>query len=683
MIAKSEWPESAPPELGNPLRIEAFLKDEIKRTQVTLIGELDLVTPTPYAGVEWSLFELASYLVNKNIIKNSLTVEKMQDWKYPATLSIWSVGVAQLAEDGMIKLWDLDGYSAGQLAHLATMFSRSIEMLELATFEGELLGAQKNVQLARIHAMIPDFAAQRYSEIIHRAVKYNHGIIQILHSVIEDTIISKGVRRLFSARPEIGMDLIERSFNFLAYGYQLDLPARLKSRLNQNAPRENVKRHVESFPIVEFIEWEGAFRIMGANSWQILDETMSRVEYDRLPESNIYVTKGENPRIPILDLSLGYLICNSKGKLIYGNSIPSEGYLIWKDGTKILSSIEFLEDGFMPHWSSWHFSYFQNVSEIELALSNGESKKLLNRKTVSVLDFRVPNLLDENGNPVYSGYPTLDEPQHLRLTDHITDSQLELNQHIGPVVDEPGGEIDLTISSGLGKSKRWTGLVVPGLELSGLENAIRAGNTKSVSLKLPPTWKFNYPTDFKDHSEATISITAKPDLEAQVFRIRNSGNEEFFIGLEVPVLSWSVEFTDRESVTVANCLQVNIVERPSVRAVILHGVGDYVPFLRIGEVSILGRKRGNDVRFDLRLLADVSSETQESVEMTWNYEVIELITFQKIESKKLRTVDLSSLAIAVIEKGFFTQEVWDKYKTETVKESQDLRRALLRQRGNS
>ena len=203
---KTEWPENAPPELGNPLLIEAFLKEEIRRTQVTLIGELDLVAPTSYAGIEWSLFELASYLVNKNIIKNSLTVEKMADWKYPATLSIWSVGVAQLAADGMIKLWDLDGYSAGQLANLATMFSRSIEMLELATFEGELLGAQKNVQLARIHAMIPDFAAQRYSEIIRRAVKYNQGVIQILHAVIEDTVISKGVRRLFSARPEIGID---------------------------------------------------------------------------------------------------------------------------------------------------------------------------------------------------------------------------------------------------------------------------------------------------------------------------------------------------------------------------------------------------------------------------------------------------------------------------------------------
>jgi hypothetical protein len=679
---KTEWPENAPPELGNPLLIEAFLKEEIRRTQITLIGELDLVAPTSYAGIEWSLFELASYLVNKNIIKNSLTVEKMADWKYPATLSIWSVGVAQLAADGMIKLWDLDGYSAGQLANLATMFSRSIEMLELATFEGELLGAQKNVQLARIHAMIPDFAAHRYSEIIRRAVKYNQGVIQILHAVIEDTVISKGVRRLFSARPEIGMDLIERSFNFLAYGYQLELPSRLKSKLDQNLPRENVKRKVDSFPVVEFVEWEGAFRVVGASSWQILDEALNRVEFNQIPESNVYVTKDGSLKIPILDISQGYLICNSSGRLVYGNSIPSDGYLLWHDETKIVSAIDFLEDGYMPFWKSWHFSYFQNVSELELVLPNGDIKKLTNRKTVSVQDFRVPNLLNESGNPVFSAYPTLIEPQLLKLTDHITDSQLELNQHIGPVVNESGGEIDLTISSGLGKSRRWTGLVIPGIQLSGLDNAIRVGDKKPVTLRLPKTWKFTYPADFVELSEATVNIEASTNLEPQVFRIRNSGFEEFFIGLEIPVLSWSIEFTNRESITVAGSFRVNRTERASVRAVILHGVGDYVPLLRVGEVSIPGRKRGNDVRYDLRLLADIRNNSNDAVEMTWNYETVRLVSFEQVASKKLKSVELSKLASAVIEKGYFSQADWDNYRSRAVKESLDLRKMLLRQRGN-
>ncbi len=138
------WPENAPSELGNPRRIEQFLENEIRSRQVTLVGELDLISETSYAGINWSLFELASYLVNKNIIKNSLTPELMSNWSYPATLAIWSVGQAQLAEDGN-KLWDISGYSAGQLASLALMFTKSIACLDLATFEEELLGAQKHV----------------------------------------------------------------------------------------------------------------------------------------------------------------------------------------------------------------------------------------------------------------------------------------------------------------------------------------------------------------------------------------------------------------------------------------------------------------------------------------------------------------------------------------------------------
>ena len=68
------WPENAPSELGNPRKIEKFLESEIRSRQITLVGELDLVSESSYAGTNWSLFDLASYLVNKNIIKNNLKI---------------------------------------------------------------------------------------------------------------------------------------------------------------------------------------------------------------------------------------------------------------------------------------------------------------------------------------------------------------------------------------------------------------------------------------------------------------------------------------------------------------------------------------------------------------------------------------------------------------------------------
>lgn len=679
---KTEWPESAPVELGNPIRIEEFLSSEIQKRNITLVGELDLREPTSYAGTGWSLFDLANYLANKNIIKNSLTVEKMKDWKYPATLAIWSVGRAQLAEDGN-KHWDLDGYSPNQRSGLATMFSNSIEKLKLETFEGELLGAQRHVQLARIHAMIPDFAAKRYSDLIHKAVKYHRPKIQILQDVIEDTIISKGVKRLFTAKQDIGLDLIERSFNYLAYGYELDLPDRLKSKLNRNGVIKQTRKKGDDFPKVHFAEYAGALEILGGFSWSIVDETGQHIDHDRVPESNIFASKSDSEKILILDKSPGYLLFDARGNLIYGTSLPVEGgFLLWRNDVEIKSEIIQMEYGYLPEWHDWNYTYFQDLTDLILQLPDKTQKVFTAKKYVSLVDFRVPNLIDIDRQGVYSAYPEVKEPQYLKLTDHLTDTQLELNNHVGPILDEPGGEIDITVSSGLGKSRSWKGLVIPGIEVGGLSNSQRLGTKCKVELKLPASWKFVIPPEFEGESRAELIIDVHANQEPVLLKVRDSAAEEYFLGLQVPVLSWTIEFEKKESVTLGNTLRININERKSIRALILHGVNEYVPVLMASGQPVLGRKRGDSARYDLRILADMENETENSVSMLWNYESIQLISFVKLESKKMKSVDPKNFAFDAIEKGLFSQGDWDSYKAETQQQSMDLRKSLRRQRGN-
>jgi hypothetical protein len=679
---KTEWPESSPPELANPKAIEKFLNDEISNKQVALVGELDLRESTSYAGLDWSLYDLANYLANKNIIKNSLTQEKMASWNYPATLAIWSVGKAQSAEDGN-KLWDLPGYTPSQLANLATMFSRSIEIMELATFEGELLGAQRHVQLARIHAMIPDFAATRYSEIIHRAVKYNQSKLQIFHQVVGDTIISKGVQRLFSARQDIGLDLIERSFNYLAYGYELDLPDRLKSKLNREGIQKQSKKRLVSFPSVYFQEHLGGFEIRDGETWAIVDEAGNAINNNRIPETNIYAVKDSTEKILIFDKSEGYFIFDSKGALTYGSALPADGgFLIWHNKVKIKSDLDHLDFGYLPMWEEWNFTYFQDVSELVLEMPSGASKVFSARKFLSVKDFKVPNLLDKNGNPVYSAYPEISDVQYLKMTDHLNDTQIELNQHLGPVIDDLGGDINLTISSGLGKSRTWVGLVIPGIQVTGLENSQRIGANVHASLKLPPDWKFILPSTSEGQSKSSVNIEVRSDQEALLFKVCNSRNDEYFMGLEIPVLSWSVEFSAKESVTVATSLRVGISERKLVRALILHNVNEYIPVVMAGEIPVIGRRRGSDVRYDLRILSDMKIDNEHPVSMKWNYENLDLITFVRPQSTKLQAVDPKNFALDAIAKGLFTQGDWDSYQADTKKQSHDLRMALRRQRGN-
>ncbi len=676
------WPENAPSELGNPRSIERFLDDQIRSRQVTLIGDLDLVSETSYAGVNWSLFDLASYLVNKNIIKNSLTSELMANWAYPATLAIWSVGQAQLAEDGN-KLWDIPGYSPGQLANLALMFTKSIEQLELATFGDELLGAQKHVQLARIHALIPDFAAQRYSEIIHRAVKYNQSKVQILNYVIDDTIISKGVRRLFSARQEIGLDLIERSFNYLAYGYELDLPDRLKSKLSRGNLQRKPKQKKDAFPSISFLEYAGTIEVRGGESWHIVDSAGSPIDHQRITENNLFAIKEGSEKVKLLDVTLGYLLFDISGNLIYGSTLPLDGgYLLWRDDVKILSEFANLDDGHLPLWPNWNFTFFHDRTEIFLELPDGSTKRFESRKTVSVKDFKVSNLQDINGNSIYSNYPVIEETGYIKLTDYLTDTQIELVNHGGPVMDASGGVIDMTLSSGLGKSRSFKGLVIPNLSVSGIENALQIGSVAQISVELPADWEFSYPDEFINQTRASFQFKVEPNQDIMVLKVKDYAAQEHFIGLEVPVLSWSVEFSNRESVTVATTLQLDVASRKYVRAIILHGVNEYVPIVNAGEVPITGRKRGNDARYDLRLLSDVLTDGESTIGMKWNYQDVSLVSFIKPKSRKMKSVDIKNLAAEAIAKEIISEEDWNSYQAETQKQSFDLRNLLRRQRGN-
>jgi hypothetical protein len=167
-----------------------------------------------------------------------------------------------------------------------------------------------------------------------------------------------------------------------------------------------------------------------------------------------------------------------------------------------------------------------------------------------------------------------------------------------------------------------------------------------------------------------------------VLKVKDHAAQEHFIGLEVPVLSWSVEFSNRESVTVATTLQLDVASRKYVRAIILHGVNEYVPILNAGEVPITGRKRGNDARYDLRLLSDVLTEAESSIGMKWNYQDVSLVSFIKPKSKKMHSVDIRNLAAEAIAKEIISEEDWNSYQAETQKQSFDLRNLLRRQRGN-
>jgi len=457
----------------------------------------------------------------------------------------------------------------------------------------------------------------------------------------------------------------------------------LKSKLSRGNLQRKPKQKKDGFPSIAFLEYAGAIEVRGGESWQIIDSNGSQIEHQRINENSLFAIKEGSEKVKILDVTLGYLLFDLNGNLIYGSTLPIDGgYLLWRDDVKILSEMAHLDDGHLPLWPNWNFTFFQDLTELFLELPDASTKRFESRKTVSVKDFRVPNLQDINGNNIYSSYPVIEDTGYIKLTDHLADTQIELVNHEGPVVAASGGVIDMTLSSGLGKSKSFKGLVIPDLSVSGIENTLQIGSVAQISVELPNDWQFSYPDEFKNQTRANFQFKVEPNQDIMVLKVKDYAAQEHFIGLEVPVLSWSVEYSNRESVTVATTLQSDVASRKYVRAIILHGVNEYVPIINAGEVPISGRKRGNDARYDLRLLSDVLSEEESAIGMKWNYQDVDLVSFIKAKSKKMQSVDIKNLAVEAIAKKIISEEDWNSYQVETQKQSFDLRNLLRRQRGN-
>ena len=688
VAAQKPWPEAETSGAQSPIEIEKFLRSEIIRRQVTLIGELDLVEPTTYAGINWSLLDLANYLVSKPIIRSTLTNTSTWSngiWPYPATLAIWSVGHAQTEKDGN-KLWELlEDYSTSQKSKLAELFYQAVSSLGLEMFEGELENAQKYVQLARIHAMIPDFAIERYAEIINRGVKFNRPKIQILNEITTDTTISKGVQRLFSGNPTIGLDLIERSFNFLAYGYQIDLPDRIKTKLSSTTSLKKNPRKARNFPQILFVEWERNLEIRGATGWRIEDQNGNEMNHQSLKPNRVFVSSENSEKIEIFNPDNGYFIFDLDGNLTDGRYLPSEGgFLIWNRKVELLSEIPHIEPGYISgaDWNDWQYSYFQDVAHLEVKIENGIIRTLFQKKSLSVKLSPVTHLVDINRDQVFSEYPVLEERQFLKITDNLTEEQWSLEGELGPIIRGQGGSVDLNMSAGLGKTKICRGLIIPGIVVRGLETSLKLREKRKVSIKFRDNWKVTYPPEFVGQSQADLVVYGDPESEVPMIKVLDPTGIEHFIGLEIPILSWSVEYRDRENEMVASHLEHKIEDRRKIQALILHEIDEYVPILKVGEVSKSGRQRGRDVRYDLRFLQDDNRDESTEISITWNHESLELVSFRKIPTKKSLIIkDFKDLLDASIKADIISLESWNEYKSTKIAESKLLKARRRNRRG--
>ena len=179
-----------------------------------------------------------------------------------------------------------------------------------------------------------------------------------------------------------------------------------------------------------------------------------------------------------------------------------------------------------------------------------------------------------------------------------------------------------------------------------------------------------------------MSLIGDTSGEIVIIRVRDPLGIEHILGVKVPILRWSVEYRDRENEMVATELKHKLEDRKQIQALILHEIDEYVPILKVGEVSKIGKRRGQDVRYDLRFLQDERRQEDTVISVTWNYETLNLISFRRVPTKQsLRIKDFKDLLNASIQADLFTLESWAEYQTSKMKESQTLKALTRNQRG--
>ena len=470
----STWPDTDPVGYSEASSIEVFLKSEIRREQPSLLGQMDLTTPRNYGGIGWSLLQLASYLIERREIVKDLDA-KPHEIRFPATICIWSVGQAQISDEGG-KLWDLlEEYSSVEKSRFAKKFTESMDLLNFDLFTNELQEAQKHAQLASIHAMIPDFAIEKFADVVAQGTRLNTSKEQILENILQDVTISKGVARLFSARQEMALDLIERTFNFISYGYEVELPDRILSKLSTENRKSSKKAASRDFPDVRFYESDRHPTIFSSSSWTFETADGEMVDPQQFHPVKIFAKQEASEKFPIFDPAQGFLVFSDDGKIQRGKRLPEHaGFLLWNEKSRVLTQNVELDQGYLigSGWETWNYAYFQKLERLDLAIESGEIVSLTRPERLSIEIEAIPYLIDSDSNPVLSSYPRISAGQNVKVIDNVQNTRYRIDESDATLGSAPQHTIDFTVSAGLGRSTAVRGIVVPGMQIRGLEHAL-------------------------------------------------------------------------------------------------------------------------------------------------------------------------------------------------------------------
>ena len=661
------WPEFADQDAKNPKFIEKFLRAQIHESQVTLLGELDLTSPTNYGNTQWSLAELAEYLIEKPVIGSNLTKSSNEVLDYAATIVIWAVSRAQNLEDGT-ELWKNSVLPEGKLSKVAEKFTLAISELNLETFQGMLEGRQRHITLARLHAMIPIYATNKFVEAIRIAHKFHRPKEITLQNILDNETIPVAVKLLFQTEREIALDLIERSMQVLSTGKNSGLPKRLTDALLKDfSPVYNKKGIGNLSPSIIFSESESDVYLgFVPDGWRVVDQNAN--EIDALGSVSLGTTLALGPSstsFRLLDTARGFLLFNFEGRLQESNYMPSEGGIIIHSRETLIDDNHLSTERIpMANWQDWHWAIVRPDIDITIRDKSGKEHLIRSKRGIQVEESFIPNLFTSDGATVSSGWPTIGSNQIVRAIDNVTGNEIDLIANQNQIQNGSGGLIDVSVFGGMGKSRNINQLVIPGLVVENIDRPLTNGERREIRFKFPHQWS----------GPEVLIIDGGKISEVPHILVKDPQGHDHKIMVHLPILNWTVEFENQEIQKMYSLGRFKLEESKKLKSLVLHDSNTKtMPNLKITEVSkdSIGSRvaisHGNDFRFDLRTLRDSNEKKEIRLDLVFNDKTINLCSFQAKQNIVIK--DPRDLEAATKEIGMFTEDDWKNLRIQQAKEA--------------
>lgn len=662
-----EWPEASEPGSSNPLSIEIYLREVILESDVTLLGEIDFDVSRVYGGLDWSLRNLAAYAFGTQTLTKAIERWNFKTmWNYPSIIAVWSVSQAQRLDDGT-ELWATTELSNNGRSHLAKAFTQSIELLGLEKFEEQLVGAQAHMTLARIHALIPNYALPKYVNHVRRSAEFHLAPEVAVAEIIKAQDMSVPIQRLFAHNLDLAVDLVERSITSLRHKVDAGLPPRITQALFHDGAQSRFTARTKDNQVPQVVLDVNARELflVGHTGWQVTDINLSQVNKENIPSVLVQANRAGGIPVVILNPFDEYLIFDADGYLISGRSVPQSGaWIAWSGNVKIDSSAAVTEA--LPlheTWDGWRVAYFADFDKIAMDLPNGKTRVLTSRQELQIEDFAVSWMYTVDRKPIFSRMPVLKTNQNVTVIDNLSGSKCQFTQEGSPLSNFESGRIDLTVYAGLGRSKQVQGIVIPEFQLVGDQSPLIKGEQRKLNLRLPPEWIG--PTEIvTDYVQASAP---------QVIQVIDPVGEPFPVCISPTVMTWTVEFINQDPHELDTATKYQLSEIAKARRLVLHGLDLQTPRLLVVDSGIQtlvleGDRRANECAYDLRPINDTSPNSQIDLKVNLNGRIVELAHFLPVAPSPARQrhqrIELADLARTVVEHGFFSQEEWNSYIAE-------------------